>query len=305
VCSLGLQDRLVARSHECNFPESVRALPTVTAPKYSVEPGETSGDIQNKISYLLRKALSIYEVDAKQLSELRPDIILTQNHCEVCAVSESDLDQSVRQALGADTEIISTSPTNLDSILSSFQQISDYLGVQERGRDLVREIQTRFDEIEKRTEKQKSPTVVSIEWIDPLMTGGNWMPELIKTAGGINQLSAAGEHSEWIEWEAIQQADPDILLVVPCGYSIPQTLREMHTLENKNGWYDLKAVRNNAIYILDGDHYFNRPGPRLKESAEILARIFHPSLFKNGENSSGWVQYNSETDQQYTANGSR
>lgn len=305
MCTLGLQDRLVARSHECNFPESVRALPTVTAPKYSVEPGESSGDIQDKISFLLRNALSIYEVDVQLLSELRPDIILTQNHCEVCAVSESDLDQSVRQALGPDTEIISTSPNNIDTIFSSFQQVSGQLGVPARGRDLVRQIQSRFDEIEKRTENEKKPTVVSVEWIDPLMTGGNWMPELVKIAGGVNLLSSAGKHSEWIEWEAIQQVDPDILLVVPCGYSISQTLNEMNALEANSGWHDLEAVRNNNVYILDGDHYFNRPGPRLKESGEILAHIFHPSLFKNGENSSGWVQYNSETDQQHTANGSR
>jgi iron complex transport system substrate-binding protein len=305
VCTLGLQDRLVARSHECNFPESVRVLPTVTAPKYSVEPGESSGDIQDKISYLLRNALSIYEVDVQLLSELRPDIILTQNHCEVCAVSESDLDQSVRKALGPDTEIISTSPVNIDTILSSFQQVSGQLGVPARGRDLVRQIQSRFDEIEKRTENEKKPTVVSVEWIDPLMAGGNWMPELVQIAGGANQLSTAGKHSEWIEWEAIQRADPDILLVVPCGYSISQTLNEMHALESNTGWHDLEAVRNNNVYILDGDHYFNRPGPRLKESAEILAHIFHPSLFKNREISSGWVQYNSETDQQHTATGSR
>jgi iron complex transport system substrate-binding protein len=304
VCRLGLEKQLIARSHECDFPDSVQKRPAITAPKYSVEPGDNSSGIHEKVSYLLRNALSVYEVNDERLMELNPNIILTQDHCEVCAVSESDLSESVRSALGENIRIISVSPNDLRSVFASFKQIASALGVPEKGDQLVEEIQNRFDEIKIRTAQSDKPDVVALEWMDPLMTGGNWMPELVEIAGGTNQLSTAGEHSEWIGWETIRENDPDILLLVPCGYSIEKTLGEMQHLEQKTGWEELKAVQQRRVYILDGNHYFNRPGPRLKESAEILAHIFHPSLFKNGENSSGWVQYNSETDQQHIATGS-
>ena len=250
-------------------------------------------EIHEKVSYLLRNALSVYEVNDEKLKELKPDIILTQDHCKVCAVSKSDLSKSIRSALGENTKVISVSPNDIRSIFDSFKQIASALGVPEKGNQLVDEIQTRFDEIKNRTQPSGKPDVVAIEWMDPLMTGGNWMPELIDIAGGTNRLSTAGEHSGWIEWDTIRENDPDIILVVPCGYSIQKTLGEMHTLEQKAGWNKLKAVQQNNVFVLDGNHYFNRPGPRIEDSAEILARIFHPSIFKNEIETFGWIQYRS------------
>jgi len=291
VCALGLEDQLIGKSHECDYPHSITDRPVLTGPKYSVTEESSSDEIQKSIQFLLSKALSIYEVDDEELIRLSPDVILTQDHCEVCAVSIGDLTKSVREALGEDTRILSASPTDLESVMNSFEEIAQELGTEKEGARLVNSIRQRYDEISDRTRDFKRPDVVAIEWIDPLMTGGNWMPEMIDIAGGNSLLARAGEHSPWIEWNTIREADPDILLIVPCGYSIEKTKGEMHTLEQKPGWTDLKAVRQKQVFILDGNHYFNRPGPRIKESVEILARIFHPREFRDDLSSFGWVRY--------------
>lgn len=240
----------------------------------------------------MQEALSVYKVDDNALLELRPDVILTQDHCKVCAVSLSDLSDTVRKALGKNTEIISVSPVDLESIFTSFKIISEKLGVPQRGENLIRNIQNRFSEISTKTKNLPKPNVVAIEWINPLMTAGNWMPELIRIAGGINHLSKTGHHSPVLKWEKIRTADPDILLVLPCGYPVEKTLNEMSDLENQHGWKKLNAVQTNNVYILDGNHYFNRSGPRIKDSVEILARIFHPEHFKpENQELPGWIQY--------------
>lgn len=295
MCALGLEKKLAGRSHECDYPESVQELPVLTAPKYSVHNDQTNADIHQSISKLMQNALSIYEVDDETLLELKPDVILTQDHCEVCAVSMSDLSMSVREALGKETDIISTSPVDIASVFASFNLISEKLGVPERGEWLTKEIKSRFDEISAQTQHLDKPDVVAIEWIDPLMTGGNWMPELIEIAGGINHLATAGEHSPVLKWDEIIKTDPDILLVLPCGYPIDRTLKEMHTLEQMDGWSNLTAVETNNVYVLDGNHYFNRPGPRIVDSAEILARIFHPTHFAGGAGQPGWIRYSAHT----------
>lgn len=293
VCSLGLEDQLSARSHECDYPLSITDRPILTRPKYTVEKNQNSGDIHQQISYLLQKALSVYDVDAEKLARLKPDVILTQDHCEVCAVSKADLTYSVRQMIGDDSKILSVSPTNIESILESFQFIADELGSSEKGTELVKDIRFRFDAIGEMVKDAPKPSVVAIEWIDPLMIGGNWMPEMIEIAGGINLLSEAGKHSAWIEWEEIKQSNPDILLIVPCGYSIKKTLLEMKTLESQPGWDKLNAVQQRSIYILDGNQYFNRPGPRIRDSVEILANIFHPLQVEKDINQYGWIRYKS------------
>ncbi len=252
---------------------------------------QKSVDIHREISYLLQNALSVYEVDAEMLTDLNPDIILTQDHCEVCAVSMADLTHSVKQTLGVETKILSVSPSDLDSVFESFKYIAAELGVPEKGTGLVENIRSRFDDIGNVVKELPKPTVVAIEWIDPLMTGGNWMPEMIEIAGGICRLAAASEHSSWMDWDEIKQVDPEILLILPCGYSIEQTMAEMATLESQPGWNEMRSVCQKNVYILDGNHYFNRPGPRIRESVEILARIFHPDYFEKKIDQFGWIRY--------------
>lgn len=291
VCALGCEDNLKGRSHECDYPPSMADLPVLTSPKYAVEPGQSGKEIHESVTGLLQKALSIYEVDDELLIKLSPELILTQDHCKVCAVSIADLKASVIKSLGSQTEVVSVSPTDLESIFRSFITIASYLNIPERGVKLTNQIKHRFDEIRELVKKRPRPEVIAIEWMDPLMTGGNWMPEMIDIAGGINCLSEAGKHSPWMEWDKIKQADPDILLVLPCGYPIEKSLSEIEVLETKNSWGELKAVQENQVYILDGNHYFNRPGPRIKESVEILARIFHPDIFENRIDDFGWARY--------------
>jgi iron complex transport system substrate-binding protein len=291
VCALGLEDQLEGISHECDFPQSIAMLPSLTSTNYPSPDESSSRDIHESITQLLENALSIYSVDVDLLVDIQPDLILTQHHCDVCAVSYDDLMLAVNQVLGSNTRIVSTSPTNLEEIYQSFTEVADSLSVKQRGEALVSGIQNRFDEIRNTTQKLESPDVLAIEWLDPLMTGGNWMPEMIEIAGGVPHLAEAGKHSPWCEWDDVVSLDPDFILIVPCGYSIEKTLDEMGVLTEREGWRDLAAVKNDNVFILDGNQYFNRPGPRIRESVEILAEILHPEDFDTRFEQIGSVKY--------------
>lgn len=296
VCSLGLGSQLKGRSHECDYPDFVNGLPVLTSANYPHSNSTDSRQIHNSVMNLLRNALSIYDVDERSLIEIKPDSILTQDHCEVCAVSYGDLSTAVKDTLGKETQIISVSPRNLEEISRSFLEIAGALGVPGRGEELVSSIHNRFTDIRSATRKLSKPSVVAIEWIEPLMTGGNWMPEMIEIAGGVPHLAEAGKHSPWCEWQDIVSLDPDILLIVPCGYGLSKTLGEMSVLTSKDYWKELTAVKQNSVFILDGNQYFNRPGPRIKDSVEILAEIFHPELFDEQYNPDGWIRFGSDLD---------
>lgn len=291
VSALGMEKNLAGRSHECDYPESVRSLPSITRPKYPHSEEFKSGEIQQSVMELVRLGLSIYEVSPEKLKACNPDLILTQDHCKVCAASMDDLMAAAQDILDDKTEIVSVSPANLQDIFDSFLTVSNAIGAERAGLELVSAIKKRFEEIKGETVGRQSPSVVSIEWLDPLMTGGNWMPELIDIAGGENLLSEPGAHSPWISWEKIRNADPEILLIVPCGFSISKTLSEVNLLTEKSGWSELNAVKQNNVFLLDGNHYFNRPGPRILDSAEILAEIFHPDIFEPVHINRGWIQF--------------
>lgn len=294
VCCLGLEDHLTGRSHECDYPESVTDLPILTSANYSQSTDSRSRDIHESVTDLLRQALSIFDVDEQLLRQLRPDIILTQDQCKVCAVSYGELKNAVKDTLGSSTQILSVSPASLQEIYRSFQEVADILGVPTKGEELVRRIRQGFDEIRDKTDGLEKPSVVALEWMDPLMTGGNWMPEMIEIAGGVPHLAEAGKHSPWCKWEMVVSCDPYILLIMPCGYGISQTVREMNVLADRDHWSELTAVRQNNVYILDGNHYFNRPGPRIKESVQILAEIFHPDEFGRQSGSDSWIRFQGE-----------
>ncbi len=297
VYKLGCGNNLVGRSHECDFPKQVKELPVLTKPKYLHSEEMSSSQIHSSVSDLLKHGLSVYKVFEDRLQECAPDVVLTQDHCEVCAVSMKDLDNAIRKFLGKNVKITSVEPSSLNEVLDSFITIAEAINKSESGKLLVDIIKTRFNEISQEVKNQNKPDVVSIEWLDPLMTGGNWMPELVEIAGGKNLLSEPGKHSPWIEWEKIRNADPDILLILPCGFTISKTLTEINSLIDLDGWGELKAVKSENVYLLDGNHYFNRPGPRIIDSAEILAEIFHPSMFKNKYQNKGWVRLKKESYQ--------
>jgi iron complex transport system substrate-binding protein len=287
VCALGFEDQLVGRSHECDFPRSVVRLPALTEPKFN--PEGTSAEIDEKVKTIVGNALSVYRVDAAKLRELRPDVIVTQSQCEVCAVSEREVEAAVEEWLGARPKIVSLAPYSLDDIFTDMQRVADALDAHARGTDLVEQLRTRLTKIaDKARGASERPSVATIEWIDPLMAAGNWMPTLVEMAGGVNLFGRAGEHSPWMKFEALAAKDPDVILISPCGFNMDRAAQDVPALTNRAGWNGLKAVRAHQVFMADGNHYFNRPGPRIAESLEILAEITHPELFKFGHEGSAW-----------------
>jgi iron complex transport system substrate-binding protein len=287
VCALGFEDALVGRSHECDFPPSVKRLPICTEPKFPVE--GSSYQIDQRVKAILQEGLSVYRVHADVLRQLRPDVIVTQSQCEVCAVSQRDVEQAVCDWLDGRPLVVSLAPNNLADVWDSFRPVADALGVEPRGEAVVAHLKGRMNAIEERARGLSPVTVAYIEWIDPLMAGGNWMPELIEMAGGHNLFGEAGKHSPWMTWEELYRRDPEVIFVAPCGFDIERTRQEMPSLTGRGEWSRLKAVREKRVYLADGNQYFNRPGPRLVESLEILAEVLHPEAFHFGHERAGWI----------------
>ena len=289
VCALGFENQLIGRSHECDFPSSVQKLSSCTAPKFKVE--GTSAEIDQRVKSILKNALSVYQIDEKKLQQMQPDIIITQAQCEVCAVSLKDVENAVCEWVESRPQIVSLEPNQLSDIWKDFINIAEALGVKEQGHELVSQLKQRMNKIAQKTINfPQKPTVVCIEWIEPLMSAGNWMPELIEMGGGINLFGVAGEHSPWMTWEQLLEANPDVILVMPCGFNLSRSKAEMSLLSQKPEWTQLNAVQNQQVYLTDGNQYFNRPGPRLVESLEIIAEILHPAHFDFHHQQSGWEQ---------------
>lgn len=287
VCALGFEAQLVGRSHECDFPLSVTRLPALTEAKFN--PEGTSAEIDQRVKKIVADALSVYRVDAAMLRELRPDVIVTQSQCEVCAVSERDVEAAVAEWLGARPRIVSLAPYSLDDVFTDMQRVADALDASARGVKLVASLRARLSAISgipRNTARR--PTVATIEWIDPLMAAGNWMPTLVEMAGGSNLFGTAGEHSPWMKFEELVAKDPDLILVSPCGFNMDRAAKDLPALTNRSEWPRLKAVRDRQVFLADGNQYFNRPGPRIAESIEILAELVHPELFHFGHEGSGW-----------------
>jgi iron complex transport system substrate-binding protein len=266
VYALGAGDWLVGRSHECDYPPQVLSLPICSTPSFPVS--GTSPEIDEQVKNQLRNALSIYEVDDRQLHALQPTHILTQTQCEVCAVSLKDVERSVAAQLISRPQIVSLQPNCLADVWDDIRRIAASLSLD--GEPLVSQLQANMPVVE----RDYRPTVACIEWLNPLMAAGNWVPELVELAGGRNLFGEAGKHSPWMNWADIQQADPDILIAMPCGFDEPRTRQEMHWVQEHPGYSELSAVRNNQVHTVDGNAYFNRPGPRLVESYQQLRAIF-------------------------------
>jgi iron complex transport system substrate-binding protein len=287
VAALGLADRLVGRSHECDWPPRVRDLPVCTAPAF--DPHGSSAEIDRRVKDRLREALSIYRIDDDLLRDLRPDAILTQAQCEVCAVSLADVERSVRDRLAIAPRVVSLEPRRLGDVWDDVERVGAVLGEAERGVALASSLRGRVDGIAADAAGlPERPTVVCVEWLDPPMAAGNWMPELVELAGGVNLFGSAGQHSPWLTWEEIVAADPAVIVLLPCGFDIPRTLVELPAITDRTDWRSLRAVREGRVVVADGNAYFNRPGPRLVESLEILAEVFHPEAFRFGHDGTGW-----------------
>ena len=285
ICALGLEPALVGRSHECDYPPGVRRLPVCTEPKIAV--GGTTHSIHAGISDIVRHDISVYRVHSDLLRQLKPTHIVTQVQCEVCAVSLRDVEAALAGWEVA-PRIVPLNPESLDDVFDDIRRTAYALDCDDEGQRLVASIRTKMEGIAATACLQPKPRVAAIEWIDPLMAAGNWIPTLIELAGGIPVLGEAGKHSAWIDWNDLIASDPDVIIVMPCGFHIADSERDWDLLASHPAWKTLRAVRDGRVFIVDGSQFFNRPGPRLADSVEILAEVLHPTRFHFGHRNVGW-----------------
>jgi iron complex transport system substrate-binding protein len=276
ICALGADASLVGISHECDFPAAIRDRPVLTRSR--IDSNGTSGAIDVAVRAMVRDALSIYAVDAAKLAALEPDVIVTQDLCEVCAVSVDDVRAAVARLSRRDgVRIVSLRPTRLEDVFGDIIRVAAAIGLEPSGNALCAELTDRVRALASRARQAASrPRVVSLEWIDPLMIGGTWMPELIELAGGTAVGATAGKPAPTVTESMLAELHPDVVVVKPCGFSLERTLAESGIIERS-----IMAVVGAAtrVYVTDGNAFFNRPGPRLVESLEIMAACVHPELF--------------------------
>ena len=274
VCALGFGDALVGRSHECDFPATVRNLPVCSRPR--LDPSASGLAIDAQVRTLLEQGLSVFEVDAKRLAELKPDIIVTQTQCEVCAVTPADIESALHEFTGDQPRIVSLEPNTLGDVWADVERTGVALDAPHAGAALRASLETQMQSLATKAQAfPYRPGVACIEWITPLMAAGNWIPELVELANGHNLFGDSGAHSPWLEWAQLRQADPDVMILMPCGFDLERTLAEAKHLGSLEGWSALRAVANNRVIAVDGHQYFNRPGPRLVESLAMLIDALH------------------------------
>ncbi|MGO8947185.1 MAG: cobalamin-binding protein [Ktedonobacterales bacterium] len=277
ICALGLEGQLVAVTHECDYPASVTEKPFIT--QSLLPAGLTSGEIDQAVrGQLAADAHSLYRIDRALLAELAPDLIVTQQLCEVCAVAYDEVLEAVR-ALPQKPEVLNLEPMSLGDVLSDIRRVGEASGHPEEARQLVSSLEERISGVRRRVlEDRRHPRVAFLEWIDPLFCGGHWNPELVALAGGIDPLGQLHQPSVRLEWEQVRAMQPDVMVVSCCGFSAKRAEEDLPRLQAQPGWADLPCVRDERVHFVDGKDYFSRPGPRLVDSLELLADLLHPSL---------------------------
>ncbi len=302
IAALGCLNSLVGRSHECDYPSQVLQLPLVSTVQIDTE--TTSSQIDAQIKQLAHakeveannalKALSIYRINVALLQELRPDVIFTQTQCEVCAVSERDVTEALQQLTGLNPRIVSLAPYRLADVWEDVIRVGKALERREQAEELVRQYQQRLETLQQKSTQlntgKSKPRVAILEWLDPLMAAGNWTPELVTYAGGENVFGEVGVHSPWLTWEELHRANPDVIVLAPCGFSLERTLVDVPLLKQHPLWKSLQAVQNGRVYAIDGNNYLNRSGPRLVESAELLGRVLWGEQLGVSVDESAWIR---------------
>lgn len=293
VCALGFESNLVGISHECDYPPTVTQIPVCSSSKIRTE--SSSAEIDNQVQTIVRDGLSVYKVNSELLDRISPSIIITQTQCEVCAVSFRDVEEAVCKLVSSAPSIVSLQPMELSDVWTDIQSVADALDDPESGKVLVSRLQDRLHSLRSKAQKiPRHPTIACIEWTEPLMIAANWVPELVDCAGGCNLFSKPGKHSGYLSLDELAASEPDVIAIMPCGFDIGRSLREMNSLTSSPEWKNLPAVRNQRVYVTDGNQYFNRPGPRVVESAEILAECLHPDEFDFGHQGVGWIPWSSD-----------
>ena len=273
ISRLGLEKNLVGVSHECDFPESVVLLPKLTSSSINTE--LSSSNIHKSVMEVMKRAVSVYDLDLELLTSLKPDFIITQDLCDVCAVSFEQVEQACQEILDKNIRIISLKPKMLGDIWDDVQNVADQLSVDEKGREFHEEKESRIKALQTRHRDGTAPKVLTIEWIDPIYIGGMWLPEMIAIVGGQACIAESGRPAPVVNREDLEKIEPDVVVIKPCGYKLEQTLKELELLKKQlPNWR--KSPR---IYLVDGNSYFNRPGPRILDSLEILAYCTYPDRF--------------------------
>ena len=287
VYALGLGDHLVGVTHECDYPSEAARLPSVTRNVLD-HSASSSEEINRHVALAAHEGSSIYHLDQAVLERLNPDIILTQELCKVCAVSYSEVRAAAR-LLPGDRTVLSLEPTSLHGILTNIEEVGRVAGVLAQARGLMQRLQERIDEVASRAAKTTSrPRVLTIEWLAPVFIGGHWVPEMVRLAGGTDVLGQEGRHSTIVTWEQIAACDPEIVVLMPCGFNPTRTETELRRTHFPDVWQSLAAVRSGRVYAVDGSAYFNRPGPRIVDGLEILAEIIQPDLFARTKPPEAW-----------------
>ncbi|MCY4204800.1 MAG: cobalamin-binding protein [Bacteroidetes bacterium] len=290
VCALGFESSLVGRSHECDYPITINDIPVCSSSKIFTE--ASSAEIDDQVRMIVSGGLSVYKVDSELLDKLSPTVIITQTQCEVCAVSLRDVEEAVCQLVSSAPAIVSLEPMSLEDVWTDIHVVAKALGAPEKGKNIVADLKYRLSDLNRQLrEPSHKPTIACIEWTDPIMIAANWVPNLVEFAGGINLFSEPGKHSGYFTLEDLLIAQPEVIAFMPCGFDIERCIREMEPLITDSRWADLDAVKNGRVYVTDGNQYFNRPGPRVVESAEILLECLYPGLVDFGHHGDGWIHW--------------
>jgi iron complex transport system substrate-binding protein len=274
VCALGLEEQLVGVSHECDYPPSVASLPKVT--RTLIPADASSGEIDRMVRERLQTEPALYTLDLPVLNSLGPDLIVTQALCDVCAVSQAEV-QAAQCQLSSHPQVVNLAPQSLEDIFASIRQLAAVAEVERRAEELLSGLRARVAAVAERTSRLATrPRVALLEWLDPPFCGGHWNPELVRLAGGIEGLGCEGRPSRTLRWQEILTWQPEVIFIACCGFGVERTLRDLPATRRLPGWPELPAVKSGRVYLADGSHYFSRPGPRIVDSLEILAHALHP-----------------------------
>lgn len=286
VCALGLREKLVAVTHECDYPAEIARLPRITSSAID-HAGQDSHGIHRHISEAVHSGSSIYHLDRKLLEQLNPDLILTQELCDVCAVSYQTVSQAARM-LDAPCRVLSLEPTTLEEIFSSIETVGRVTRTEAKASALAGDLQRRVRQVEATDAAAERVRVLALEWLDPPFVGGHWVPQMIEAAGGLDVMGRAAEPSREVRWEEIKASAPEVIVLMPCGFDLQRTLEEFSRTPLPSTWGELAAVQAGRVYAVDGSAYFNRPGPRIVDGVEILAEIIQPKQHPRLKPASCW-----------------
>jgi len=282
ACALGLEDSLIGITHECDYPPHIKTKPVVVRNVLPIET-MTQSQIDSAVSERMRQGLSLYQIDEELLRKLAPDLILTQNLCQVCAPSGNEVSQ-VLNALNPKPSVLWLTPRSIDEIFENIRDLGAATNTEEAAAALITDCKDRLNALkEKVAQASYRPRVFCMEWVDPVYASGHWVPELVKIAGGVDEIASEQGESVRVSWKQICDWDPEVLIIMPCGFNLPQTMKQIWS-DFKNPEVDLRqlsAFQNQRIFAVDANSFFARPGPRVVEGAEILAHLIHPELFQD------------------------